>query len=116
MQTSSQYNLAEFSLHDMAACSSTLRTLSAGATGMDDAANRLAKYLYEHLVDGDTGKPACALVQLFTTQAYRDLLIDHQASAQKALGAQPAAPDMTCLTLSATAGERSEWNHTDRSQ
>src|SRR5690349_992168 len=64
MPTPGQYNLAEFSLHDMTVCSSALRMLSAGATGMDDAAQRLVNYLYEHLVDGDTGEPACALVRL----------------------------------------------------
>ena len=116
MHIPNKHNLAEFSLYDMTVCSSALRTLSAGATGMDHTAHRLVNYLYEHLVDGDTGKPACALVRLFTTQAYRDLSIAHQAFAQKVLGAETAAPDMACLTLSATAGERPEWNHTDRSQ
>ena len=116
MDIPSKYNLAEFSLHDMTVCSSMLRTRSDGATGMDDAANRLVRYLYEYLVDGDTGKPACALVRLFTTRAYRDLSAARQACAQNVLGSERATPDMTCLTLFATAGERPEWNHTDLSQ
>ncbi|MDQ6735515.1 MAG: PAS domain S-box protein, partial [Nitrospirota bacterium] len=116
MHKPSKYNLAEFSLHDMTVCSSTLRTLSDDATDMEDAANRLVRYLYDYLIDGDTGKPACALVRLFTTRAYRDLSADRQACAQNVLGAEPATPDMKCLTLFATAGERPEWNHTDRSQ
>jgi PAS domain S-box-containing protein len=116
MDTPSKYNLAEFSLHDMTVCSSTLRTLSDGATGMDDAANRLVRYLYEYFIDGDTGKPACALVRLFTTRAYRDLSADRQACAQNVLSAERAIPDMKCLTLFATAGEQPEWNHTDLSQ
>jgi PAS domain S-box-containing protein len=116
MDTPSKYNLAEFSLHDMTVCSSTLRTLSDDATGMDDAANRLVRYLYEYFIDGDTGKPACALVRLFTTRAYRDLSADRQACAQNVLSAERAIPDMKCLTLFATAGEQPEWNHTDLSQ
>jgi PAS domain S-box-containing protein len=116
MDTPNKYNLAEFSLHDMTVCSSMLRTLSDGATGMDDAANRLVRYLYQYLIDGDTGKPACALVRLFTTRAYRDLPADRQACAQNMLGAERATPDMKCLTLFATAGEQPEWNHTDLSQ
>ena len=116
MDTPSKYNLAEFSLHDMTVCSSTLRTLSEGATDMEDAAHRLVKYLYDSMIDGDTGKPACALVRLFTTRVYRDLSAAHQACVQNVLGVGRATPDMKCLTLFATAGERPEWNHTDLSQ
>ncbi|HKN86522.1 MAG TPA: PAS domain S-box protein [Nitrospiraceae bacterium] len=110
------YNLAEFSLHDMTVCSSKLRTLGTGAAGLSDVSNRLVNHLYDHFLDGDTGQQACALIRLFTTQAYGDLSTDRQACAQRLLGAKPAAPDMKCLTLCATAGERPEWNHTDRSQ
>ena len=104
------YNLADFSLHDMAVCSSKLRAFSVSAAGFDEAAHRLVTYLYDHLVDGDTGKQACALVRLFTTQAYCDLSTDRRAWAEKALGEEPAAPGLKCLTISATAGERPEWN------
>ena len=106
------YNLTDFSLQDMTACSTRLRRLGTGATSMDDVANRLVRYLYDHLIDDKTRKPACALVRLFRTQAYGDLSIDSQVCVQKILKGEPASPEMKCLTLAATAGERLEWNQT----
>jgi hypothetical protein len=102
------YNLADFSLQDMTACSTRLRRLGTGETSMDDVANRLVRYLYDHLIDDKTRKPACALVRLFRTQTYGNLSIDCQAGVQKILESEPASPETKCLTLAATAGERLE--------
>ena len=110
------YNLADFSLQDMTACSTRLRRLSTGATSLDDIANRLVRYLYDHLIDDKTRKPACALVRLFRTQTYGDLSIAHQACVRTILKREPASPGMKCLTLAATAGERLEWNQIALSQ
>jgi PAS domain S-box-containing protein len=109
------YHLAEFSLQDMTACSSRLRTLGAGSTGMDDTSNRITRFLYDHLQDGQTGQPACALVRLFTTRAYETLSPDCQTTARHALGAHPTSPGMKCLVLAATAGDHPAWNHTEQS-
>ncbi len=109
------YSLAEFSLQDMTACSAKLRMLGAGAASMEEGAHRLVRYLYEYLVDGQTRKPACALVRLFKTREYGALPSDYQVFAQKALGTDAASPEMKCLTLFATAGERPEWNHPEYS-
>ena len=110
------YNLANFSLQDMTVCSTRLRGLSMGATSMEDVADRLVRYLYDHLIDDTTQKPACALVRLFRTQMYGDLSSDSQACVRKALNGEPASSEMKCLALAATAGERLEWNHIAHSQ
>ena len=104
------YNLAEFSLQDMTACSTRLRRLGPGATSMEDVANRLVRYLYDHLIDDKTRQPACALARLFRTQTYGDLSNDSRACVRQVLEAEPASPELKCLTLAATAGERVEWN------
>ncbi|WP_447986952.1 PAS domain-containing sensor histidine kinase [Nitrospira sp. Nam74] len=110
------YSLADFSLQDMTACSIRLRRLGTGVRGMEDVADRVVRYLYEHLIDDKTRKPACALVRCFRTQTYSDLSLDRQASVQKILKSEPALPETKCLTLAGTAGERLEWNHIAHSQ
>lgn len=109
------YNLADFSLQDMSACSAALRSLGRHAAGLEDAAGLLVRHLYDHLNDGRTGKPACALVRLFQTQPYGELSPESQAVVQTILGKEPVSRELKCLTLVGTAGEQPEWNRTDRS-
>ena len=110
------YNLAEFSLTDMTACSTALRTIGAGSPDMDETAKRLVRYFYEHLISGPTGGSACALVRFFTTQPYGDLPADYQDCARSVRGAESVSSDVKCLTLLATAGDQLEWNQTEHSQ
>ena len=109
------YNLAEFSVRDMTSCSMRLRRLGTDAMSLDDAANRIVRYLYEHLIDDKTRKPACALVRLFRTQTYGTLSPDRQAAVRSIFRSRQASPEMKCLTLAATAGDRLEWNDTANS-
>ena len=110
------YNLAEFSLTDMTACSAALRTIGAGSPDMDETAKRLVRYFYEHLISGPTDGSACALVRFFTTQPYGDLPADYQDCARSVQGAESVSSDVKCLTLLATAGDQLEWNQTRHSQ
>jgi hypothetical protein len=105
------FDLARFTLRDMTEAGAVLRTLGDGAASMEEVANRVVHYLRENLVDPNTGEKECALVRFFKTHSYgeledrlrdlaRDMLPDPKA----------AAPDLRCLTLLATAGDRPEWN------
>ena len=105
------FNLASFSLSDMTACAAELRKLGAGATSTEEVAERVVQYFYRQLGNDRTGKQDCVLVRYFATRSYRELDPDSQNFARQALGRVPNSPDMKCLTLLATAGERREWNN-----
>lgn len=109
------YDFTAFSLADMAACSADLRKLGADASETAEVGDRIAHYLYDHLIERPTGSRACALVRFFKTCPYGELEADFQLAAQKALGEIPS-PATKCLALQGTAGERPEWNERARSR
>lgn len=104
------FDLSSFSLSDMTRCGIELRTLGDGATSMEEVAQRLVRYLYEHLRQPDLAAPACALVRVFVTQPYSALDDTQQDAAQTILSAGSPTPAMKCLTLLATAGDEPQWN------
>jgi hypothetical protein len=110
------YSLASFSISDMTECASALRTLGAGATSMQDVAQRIVSYLYRQLGNDQTGRQDCALVRCFLTRAYGELDPQSQDCAMRALACGPGSVHMKCLTLFGTAGERPEWNDRNRSR
>jgi len=54
------YDLTRFTLKEMTACGAALRKLGSGAASMEEAADRLIRYLYDYLVDQQTGAKTCA--------------------------------------------------------
>ncbi len=104
------YDLTKFTLADMTKCGAALRNLASGAESMQEAANRIVRYLYDNLMDRQTGRRACSLIRFFKTHFYRDLDPELRRFADSILGYQAGSPDMKCLTLLATAGEKPEWN------
>ncbi len=104
------YDLTKFTLRDMTECGIGLRQLSYDAKSMEEVANRIVRYLYEHLIDKQTGKNSCALVRFFKTHPYEKLTPELREFADGLLGNNSPSPTMKCLTLLATAGVRSEWN------
>ena len=110
------FDLSRFSLSDMIACGTALRQLGQDERSMEEVADRIVRYLYDHLVDGRTGERACALVRFFKTHPYGGLDEDLRRFAREMLGRPPESPAMKCLTLLATAGDRPEWNHRERSR
>ncbi len=105
-----KHDLSFFSLKDMAECGAVLRNIGAGAASMEETAERITRYLYEKLSDRETGGKACALVRFFKTHSYDGLDNELRSSADSILGQQPESPNMKCLTLLATAGDKLEWN------
>lgn len=104
------HDLSQFSVRDSVACDAELRKLGAGAGSMEEVASRIVRYFYANLIDGDTGRPACALVRLYRTVPFRDLNVMLRGFARGLLGPSSPDPAMKCLTLLGTAGEKPSWN------
>ncbi len=104
------YDVTQFSLSDMTTCGSALRKIGAGATSMEEVANRMVHYFYKEFGDPQTGQSPFALVRFFKTHPYGDLSEDLKAVANTMLGHQNSvSPAIKCLTLLATTGDCPEW-------
>jgi hypothetical protein len=104
------YDLTKFTLREMTECGAALRRAGSEAENMEEVANSIVRYLYDHLLDKQTGEKACALVRLFKTHACEGLEADLQEFARGVLSGHSISSDIKCLTLLATAGEKSAWN------
>lgn len=104
------YDLTRFTLRDMAECGLALRQFGLGVESMEEASNRIVRYLYENFCTKPTGEKSCALVRLFKTHPYEDLEVELAEYARSMLGDYPPLPAMKCMTALATVGEQTEWN------
>ena len=104
-----RYEINHFTIREMTECGTAIRTIGDGAKSMEEVANRIVNYLYDSLIDGETGLRACSMVRLFKTHAYKDLDAELQEFAQNMLGNKLAYPRMKCMVLLATVGEEQEW-------
>jgi hypothetical protein len=104
------YDIRQLTITDMTLCGATLRTISAGAESMEEVGNRVVRFLRDQLVDAGTGEKALVLARFFKTHAYDELDEELRECARRALGEAAPSPDMKCLTLLATVGEKEEWN------
>lgn len=104
------YSLSRFTLREMTECGATLRKLGVGATSMEDVANTIVRYFYDRFRDPETGESALALVRFFKTHGYGDLPPNLQHMACDLLGESNIYPELKCLALLATLGDRPEWN------
>jgi hypothetical protein len=103
------YDLTGFTLGDMVRCGRALRLLAAESASMEEAAQKVTAYLYQHLGYGASNDRACVLVRLFKTHAYADLGTELREFAASTSGAAPNE-DTRCLTLLASAGDDPQWN------
>ncbi|MGA1985255.1 MAG: hypothetical protein ABSG72_03210 [Candidatus Sulfotelmatobacter sp.] len=108
-QVSRRFSLDDFTVHEMMELSARLRTLTAESSNMEGASGRIVRYLYENLVSKESSKNACALVRFFQTRSYGSLNEELRQVARASLGGTET-PEMKCLVLLATAGDRPEWN------
>lgn len=104
------YDMLNFTIRDLTKCGKDLRETGKGANSMEETAGRIVGYLYEHLIDKRRGMGACSLVRFFKTHTYKKLDDELQGFARNLMGDVPAYPDMKCLVLMATAGEKNGWN------
>lgn len=110
------YDLVNFTIRDMTESGIFLRKSGERAKSMEEAADRIVRYLYDNLIDGRTGEPACALVRLFKTHDYEGLDDERQRFAREMLGGTQTPTEMKCLVLLATVGEKNEWRFRDASK
>ncbi len=110
------HNLASFQLSDMLRLGQQVRHLGDDSASMEEAAGRVVRYLYDHLANNDGGR-CCALIRCFKTHPYRALEDDVKVSARTSLDhGSNIDPEMRCLTLLATIGDRPEWSDRRRSR
>ncbi|MEG5066416.1 PP2C family protein-serine/threonine phosphatase [Microcoleus sp. B3-A4] len=87
-----------------------LRHFGLRVESMEEASNRIVRYVYENFCTKPTGEKSCALVRLFKTHPYEDLEVELAEYARSMLGDYPPLPAMKCMTALATVGEKTEWN------
>ncbi|NEO58217.1 MAG: HAMP domain-containing histidine kinase [Okeania sp. SIO3B5] len=104
------YDLTQFGLRDMSECGLALRQLGKDAHTTEEVSNRIIKYLYENLISKDIKEKSCVLIRMFQTIPYKQLSHELQEYASKLLNNQSVTPNLKCLTLLSTAGEKPEWN------
>ncbi len=104
------FDVATLTQDDIAQCGAALRQMDEGAGNMEEAANKIVRYLYDNMTDKQTGQKSFALVRLFKTHPYSELDPELQQFAAGVLGSDPEQPSIKCLTLLATAGSKDEWN------
>ncbi len=110
------HDLAQFGLKDMVECGAALREVGAGASSMEEVAQRVATFFYRRLGDPATGQAQCALVRCFKTIPFESLEPDLQRYALDKLEGRSPFPGLRCLTLLGTAGDEAAWNDRRQSQ
>jgi two-component system NtrC family sensor kinase len=109
------YDLTRFTLADMVRCGAALRRLATESTSMEDAAQRVTRYLYENLREKTANSNrSCVLVRFFKTHLYGRLIEELREAA--AVSSAPLTKDTNCLTLLATAGDEPQWNSRQSSE
>lgn len=103
------YKLSHMTLKEMTECGVELRRLGAQAASMEEAAERVVRFLYEQLSDDAGEERVCVLTRFYKTHPYGELEPALQEFVRDVMGGEPA-PSVKCLTLLASAGDQPEWN------
>lgn len=104
------YDLAAFALGDMVRGGRALRLLAVESASMEEAAQKVTGYLYQHLRDKTSNEHCCVLVRLFKTHPYAGLSQDLRDFAVSMAAGAALNQDTKCLTLLASAGDDPQWN------
>ena len=104
------FDLEDFAFAGMTQVGADLRKLGVGAESMEEVGNRIVRYLYDHFTSKTSRQRGCVLVRLFKTHSFGELDEELRQFVTPLLHGTPASPEVKCLTLLATAGERQEWN------
>src|SRR4051812_20008854 len=107
------YELAGFSWKDMTDCGAKLRSCGANAKSMEDVASTIVRLLHNELIDGGPDKKATTLVRLYKTHPYTDLpapLHKFATTLLEKMQHHEPPPNLKCLTLVGSAGEKTAWN------
>jgi hypothetical protein len=110
------YDLATLSLSAMTQLGATLRRIGAGASTMEEVAQRVVRLLYDELTDSATGVRASVLARFYFTTKYSSLDEDLRTFGSRLMKGNELQPHTPCLTLLATVGEKPEWNTREKSE
>ncbi|NUO09409.1 MAG: hypothetical protein HUU08_12150 [Candidatus Brocadia sp.] len=110
------YDLTKFTIQDMTQCGDALEHLGYKANGIEELANSVVRYFYDHLIDRRTGEKSSALVRFFMTYPYESLDEELREFASKMPGGQSLAKTTSCIVLLATVGIQPEWNSKELSR
>ncbi len=109
-----RYDFTHFDPMAALSCGHALRQLGYNARAMEEVTQRIVKFFYTSFGDERRNRSSCVLVRFYKTHAYRELPPELQQRALATLNASSSPPNLQCLTLMSSAGERPEWN--DRRQ
>lgn len=104
------YDLNKFTAADAAKIGEVLRSLGAGATSMEEVADRTVRYLRGELGDNERDERSCVLARFYKTEPYSRLPADLKEFTNQKLKASSVPSDVSCLTLLATVGDEPQWN------
>lgn len=110
------YDLTRLTLQNVTDIGIALRSLGKGADSLETVAARSVQYFQQNFVDPTTGKSACALTRFFKTHPYGELPIDLQTQVQQLMDQEMVPPEVKCLTLLSTIGDRAQWCDRQASQ
>jgi hypothetical protein len=108
------YNLEDLTLGDMAQASTRLRKLGIGARSMEEASQRVARFLFDEFGVPASNERGSVLVRVYKTHPFGDLPADLQDFAARGTPSRPSAK-VPCLALMGTVGIESGWNSAHRS-
>ena len=104
------YDFAKFTDSEIADCGRNLRSAASGASSMQDAADKMVRYLYDNITDS-AGQKANVMVRLFKVHPYNKLDAELQSYVRGFLmshagpGSAPASDAiLPCLTLLGSIG------------
>lgn len=106
--TPSGADLTGITLGDLARLTGVLRNLGEGASSLQTLADRVCRYLYDHLLD-EAGSRQTLLVRFYATLALGDLPAEDQELA-RAMTEMPLTGDASCVTLLGSVGDQPSWN------
>ena len=110
------FDFTKFTLQNMTRCGDDLQQFGSNARNLEELANLMVHYFYDHFIDNKTGDKSCALVRFFMTYPYTSLDDELRQFADKIINGQPVPQEAKCLVLLATAGLQPEWNSTGLSK
>jgi hypothetical protein len=101
---------AKYTAADMLALGARLQRSATGAPTRQAVAQRMVELLYAELRAERGSEPACVLVRCFQTAPFAQLPVEYQYAAEESLAQTASDPELRCLALLATVGERQVWN------
>ena len=104
------YDLTNFTIQDMTQCGDALEHLGYKSKSLEELADSVVRYFYDHLIDRRTSEKSSALVRFFMTYPYESLDEELRQLANKMPGGLSLTKTTSCVVLLATVGAQPDWN------